>query len=190
MYVNFDPTAPLQFASRTYAMNSVGSTYGLEIQVDPQNGTYPLPDLSRPNRHGVGIYWNSSSGAVDWDAKGYKTSVVRDPTGTILLCELANSQGCMGNIWPCVAIGPQTSNPADTASGWGSLYQIDWNAPQDPAHLSNGGYNEGQQLYRAHGNRFNYLFHDGHVAPLKIEQTIGTGILTAPKGMWTVKSGD
>jgi len=29
------------------------------------------------------------------------------------------------------------------------------------------------------------LFCDGHVEGLKIEQTIGKGTLTAPKGMWT-----
>jgi prepilin-type processing-associated H-X9-DG protein len=45
-------------------------------------------------------------------------------------------------------------------------------------------------LYKAHNSRFNYLFHDGHVEALKMEQTIGTGTLTTPKGMWTVASGD
>jgi len=31
---------------------------------------------------------------------------------------------------------------------------------------------------------------DGHVESLKIEQTIGTGTLANPKGMWTVVQGD
>jgi prepilin-type processing-associated H-X9-DG protein len=45
-------------------------------------------------------------------------------------------------------------------------------------------------LYKAHKGRFNYLFHDGHSESLKQEQTIGTGTLTVPKGMWSVRLGD
>jgi prepilin-type processing-associated H-X9-DG protein len=45
-------------------------------------------------------------------------------------------------------------------------------------------------LYQAHWNRFNYLFHDGHVEALQYQQTIGTGTLSSPKGMWTVVPGD
>jgi prepilin-type N-terminal cleavage/methylation domain-containing protein/prepilin-type processing-associated H-X9-DG protein len=192
MYVGADWGGILQFAPRTYAMNSVGSGWGTEIQVDPRNGKYPLPDLSVPGRHGVGIYWQSSSGYPDWAAKGYPTTVVRDPSGTILLCELASGQGCMGNIWPCVAIGPQTSDSADTTSGWGNLYQIDWNAPErPPARLAHVSYNEGKQLYRAHGMRFNYAFHDGHVESLKVEGTLGTTRnMKDARGMWTVQPGD
>ena len=195
MHVNGDPAAPLEFAPRTYAMNSAGSTYGVDFQVDPQSGKYPLPDLNQPGRHGVGIYWSASSASTpDWDAKGYKTSVVKDPGGTILLCEDASSQACMGNIWPCCCLGPQTSS--GSSGGFGNLYQIDTAAPTDSAHLSSGGYSEGQQLYQAHNNRFNYLFHDGHVQALRIEDTVGTASgspllkLTYPKGMWTVISGD
>jgi prepilin-type processing-associated H-X9-DG protein len=183
----YGPGGNLQFAPRTYAMNSAGSAYGVDIQVDPQNGKYPLPDLNQPNRHGVGIYWNATSGAVDWDARGYKTSVVKDPGGTILLCEVASSQGCMGNIWPCTCCGPQTTD----GGAMGNLYQIDTAAANyDAAKFSSGGYNQGNQLYKAHWNRFNYLFHDGHVAALPYQQTIGTGTVNSPKGMWTVISGD
>lgn len=186
MHVGGDPTAPLQYAPRTYEMVSPGSSYGVDFQVNPQNGKYPLPDLNQPNRHGVGIYWYASSGAVDWEAKGYKTSVVKDPAGTILLCEQASSQGTEGGQWPCLSFGPYTSN----GGAYGNLYQIDAAAPTDWAHLTSGGYGEGQRLYPAHANRFNYLFHDGHVAALKVEQTVGSGTLTAPKGMWTVRPGD
>ncbi len=187
MHAGSNPTAPLLYAPRTYAMNSVGSTYTADFQVDPLNGKYPLPDLNQPNRHGVGIYWwSTSSGPVDWDAKGYKTSVVKDPGGTILLCEVASSQQLIGNIWPCTCLGPQTASGGAT----GGLYQIDTAAPTDPTTLSAGGYSEGTQLYRAHWNRFNYLFHDGHVEALQLQQTIGTGILNSPKGMWTVTPGD
>ena len=97
------------------------------------------------------------------------------------------SVGTVGNIWPCVSCGPQGSGT------WSPLYQTDPNAPQDTGTLgssSASGYSEGLQLYKAHGSRFNYLFHDNHVEPLKIEQTIGTGTLASPKGMWTIAAGD
>ena len=188
----YGPDGSLQFSTRTYAMNSAGSAYAGDFQVDPQNGTYPLPDLSQPNRHGVGIYWQSPSAATpDWSARGYPTSVVRDPSGTILLCELANSQGCMGNIWPCNCLGPQPG-----VANWAGLYQIDPAAPTDAAKLAAGGYSEGQLLYKAHNNRFNYAFHDGHVETLRIEDTLGSASgpplvrIQNPKGMWTVVPGD
>ena len=165
------------FALRSYAMNAVGPSQGTGYQVTDQNQSYPLPDLNKASMHGVGIYWNDTgSGAPDWNARGYKMSVVRDPAGTILLCENTHGQQIALNIWTCVCIGPQ---------GTGALYQIDPAAKaQDPNSSVNQ--NEGSLLYQAHQNVFNYAFHDGHVAALKIEQTVGTGTLTAPKGMWTV----
>jgi prepilin-type processing-associated H-X9-DG protein len=191
----YDPSGNLQFAPRTYAMNSAGSAYAVDLMVDPQNGKYPLPDFNQPNRHGVGIYWSSSASTTDWDAKGYKTSVVKDPGGTILLTEQASSQNAEGNIWPCVSLGPIVTD--GSSGGWGNVYQIDTAAANyDAAKFRSGGYNQGNQLYKAHNNRFNYLFHDGHVEALRIEDTVGTASgspiikLTYPKGMWTVVPGD
>ncbi|HVV00433.1 MAG TPA: hypothetical protein VHH88_03665, partial [Verrucomicrobiae bacterium] len=59
---------------------------------------------------------------------------------------------------------------------------------QDEA--SDNGVNQGMIVYKSHGNRFDYLFHDGHVQTLKIEQTVGTGTLQNPRGMWTVTRND
>jgi prepilin-type N-terminal cleavage/methylation domain-containing protein/prepilin-type processing-associated H-X9-DG protein len=189
----YDPSGNLQFSIRSYAMVSAGTAWSADYQVDPQKGTYPLPDLSLSGRLGVGIYWSSSDATPDWGAKGYPTSVVRDPAGTILLCEVASSQGAMGNIWPCCCFGPQTANGGAN----GNLYQIDTAAPTDPAKIAaaSNGYNEGQQLYQAHNNRFNYAFHDGHVETLTMLQTIGAvggrfPLQQPPLGMWTVKPGD
>jgi prepilin-type processing-associated H-X9-DG protein len=186
MHVSGDPAQPLQFAPRTYATVCVGRNWAVDYQVDPQNGKYPLPDLNQANRFGVGIWWHSSTGSPDWDAKGYKISVIKNPAGTLLLCEQASSQDTEGSIWPCFSFGPYSSS----GGSYSSLYQIDATAPTDSAHLFSENYSEGQLLYPAHGNRFNYLFHDGHVAPLRIEDTVGTGTLSAPKGMWTVKPAD
>jgi prepilin-type N-terminal cleavage/methylation domain-containing protein/prepilin-type processing-associated H-X9-DG protein len=180
-----------QFAGRSYAMNSSGNNvtgYGTLVQVDDAFRTYPLPGLNQPNAHGVGIYWVDRASTPDWNARGYKTSVVADNAGTILLTENSSSMQCAGNIWPCVTCGPQYSDGG--GNGWGNCYQTDPKATQDAAMLGNNGYSEGLQLYKAHRNRFNYVFHDNHVESLKIEQTIGSGTLTAPKGMWTVAQGD
>ena len=159
---------------RTYAMNSVGPNWGADYQVPVVAGAYNLPDLTVAGRHGVGIYWTGGGvgGLPDVDAKGYKTTVVGDPAGTILLVEEPNIQNVAGNIWPCVCLGPQ---------GAGDLYQLD---PSPDAK------NFGNNQYGLHSRRFNYLFHDNHVQALKIEQTVGTGTLANPKGMWTVRIGD
>jgi len=171
------------FALRSYAMNAVGPNYGTGYQVNDQNQTYPLPDLTKPGMHGVGIYWNDSgTGSTSgWNARGYKTSVVRDPAGTILLCENTHGQQIVANIWTCCCIGPQ---------GTGDLYQIDptTNPTQNPN--SSTSVNQGILLYQAYQNTFNYAFHDGHVAALSVQQTVGTGTVTSPKGMWTVIPGD
>jgi prepilin-type N-terminal cleavage/methylation domain-containing protein/prepilin-type processing-associated H-X9-DG protein len=175
-----------QFATRSYAMNASGGGWGPFVQIDDKNRSYPLPDLNQPGGHGVGIYWTDTGSTPDWNARGYKTSVVRDNAGTILLAENASSQGCAGNIWPCVSCGPQTSDGG--SGGWGNLFQTDLKAPT--GNLTSGGYSEGFLLYKAHSKRFNYAFCDGHVEALKIEQTVGSGTLAAAKGMWTITAGD
>jgi prepilin-type N-terminal cleavage/methylation domain-containing protein/prepilin-type processing-associated H-X9-DG protein len=159
---------------RTYSMNGVGPNWGSDYQVSTAGQSYPLPNLTQSGRHGVGIYWQDEGvkGLPDWDAKGYKTPVVKDPSGTILLVEEPNIQNVVGNIWPCICIGPK---------GTGDLYQTD---PGPDA--KNFGNNE----YGLHSQRFNYLFHDNHVQPLKLEQTVGAGTLASPRGMWTVATGD
>jgi len=160
---------------RTYAMNSVGPNWSSDWQVDPQKGRYPLPDLTAQGRHGVGIYWQDGR-TPDWDAPGYRSTSVLDPAGTILLVEEPNIQNVVGNIWPCISNGPKYPN-----SGSPDLYQVDFSPD-----AKNFGNNE----YGIHSRRFNYLFHDNHVEALRIEQTVGTGTLDAPKGMWTVTRGD
>ena len=160
------------FGRRTYAMNAVGPTWSVEYQVDPLRG---LPAI----RRGVGIYWRAgvrSGASPDWNARSYKSSVVKDPSGTILLVEQPCDQNLAGNIWPCISLGPR----GNSGPGNGELYQI---SPPDAK-------NQGQELYRLHNNRFNYLLHDNHVESLRTEQTVGSGTLTAPNGMWTIKPGD
>jgi prepilin-type N-terminal cleavage/methylation domain-containing protein/prepilin-type processing-associated H-X9-DG protein len=159
---------------RTYAVNAVGPNWGTDWQVSTANQRYPLPELTLPGRHGVGIYWQDSglNGAPDWQARGYRTTVVADPGGTTLLVEEPNIQNAVGNIWPCICIGPQ---------GVGDLYQVD---PSPDAK------NFGNNQYGIHGRRFNYLFHDNHVQALKIQDTVGAGTLANPKGIWTVVTGD
>ncbi|HVV01924.1 MAG TPA: prepilin-type N-terminal cleavage/methylation domain-containing protein, partial [Verrucomicrobiae bacterium] len=112
---------PPFFGVRSYAMNSVGATYGSQYQVDDKYRTYPLPSLTQNNPHGVGIYWTDGGSRPDWDAKGYKTSVAQDPAGTLLLVEEPTGQQAVGNIWTCICNGP--SIRAGNANG--DLYQID-----------------------------------------------------------------
>jgi prepilin-type N-terminal cleavage/methylation domain-containing protein/prepilin-type processing-associated H-X9-DG protein len=156
---------------RTYAMNSVGANWGDEWWV--QAGR-PLPDLMVGGRHGVGISWigNGVGGYPDPEAPGYRTSVVIAPAATAVLVEEPNIQNAVGNAWPAFCNGPR---------GSGDLYQV------DPApDAKNFGNNE----YGLHSHRFNYLFHDNHVAALKLEDTVGSGTLNNPKGIWTVRPGD
>jgi prepilin-type N-terminal cleavage/methylation domain-containing protein/prepilin-type processing-associated H-X9-DG protein len=167
-------------ALRSYAMIACGAGWTSGYQVDDKNRSYPLPNLTKAGMLGVGIYWTDTGSTVDWNAKGYQTSVVRDPSGTILLCENTHGQQVVCNIWTCCCVGPQ---------GAGDLYQIDPAAtPQIPS--SDTSENQGNLVYQAQQKRFNYAFHDGHVEALRIEQTVGSGTLAAPAGMWSVIAGD
>jgi prepilin-type N-terminal cleavage/methylation domain-containing protein/prepilin-type processing-associated H-X9-DG protein len=161
---------PGVYGRRTYAMNAAGPNWSVEYQIPLGN---PLPPPSR----GVGVYWNAVNQAlVDWDAPSYKSSVVADPSGTILLVEEPAGDNVADNVWPCICLGPQGT----ASQGNGEMYQTDTTDSE----------NQGMALYLAHRSRFNYLFHDNHVESLRIEQTVGTGTLAAPKGMWTVAAGD
>jgi prepilin-type processing-associated H-X9-DG protein len=168
----WDGAYPGVFGRRTYAMDCVGPGYLTEIQVNPELGEYPLPPVDR----GVGIYWEGGVNKPDWNARGYPTSVLEDPAGTLLLVELPGGNNVAGNVWPSVSLGPYST----AGAGTGDLYQI----------ATNDSLNQGAALYASHGQRFNYLFHDNHVATLQTQQTIGTGTLAEPKGMWTIAPGD
>jgi prepilin-type processing-associated H-X9-DG protein len=104
--------------------------------------------------------------------------VVQDNSGTILLGELASSYNIAGNTYPVMA-GPGPTRPPGAPSD----YYI-----QTASGATAGSY--GMNSYALHGGRFNYLFHDGHVQALKTTETIGTGTLGSPKGMWTMTGGD
>jgi prepilin-type processing-associated H-X9-DG protein len=174
--IEVDPDWAPYETRRTYCMNGVGPTYGSEWQVDTKSHSYPLP----PVDHGVGVYW-SDGGLLDPDARGYKSNIIRDNSGTILLVEQPNYQNVCGQVWPSMCIGPVAPS-----GGTVDLYQTD----PASAGMSPSGHNFGFSAYGLHSKRFNYLFHDNHVEALKMEQTIGKGALTDPKGMWTIATGD
>jgi len=170
------------FALRSYSMVGCGPTQGAnaDYQREPANG---LPNITLPGKLSIGIYWSQAAGASggNFDITGFSSAAVRDPAGTILLCENTSGQQCAGNIWTCICNGPQST------SG-NALYQVDPGGLQDPN--SGSGINQGALLYKAQKSRFNYVFNDGHVECLRMEQTIGSGTLTAPRGMWSMMPGD
>jgi prepilin-type N-terminal cleavage/methylation domain-containing protein/prepilin-type processing-associated H-X9-DG protein len=174
-------------AMRTYAMNNVGTTQGTDYQVKPRGGIFNLPSLDQAGRHGVGIDWaDTTSATANWSAPGYKSTVVHDASGTILLVEQPTGQQIAGNEWTAMSNGPQTTQSGAN----GDLYQISSTQVQPQNPIAMQGINQGALLYKAHRSRFNYLFHDNHVEGLKVGQTVGSGTVIAPKGMWTVAAGD
>ncbi len=158
---------------RTYAMNYAGP----DFIISTRNGALPPPN------YGVGVYYNvrsSEPGSLpDWEAKGFKETVVRDPAGTILLVEQPEGGNICGNDWPSFCMGP-------TGQAQGSTY-----SEQTPYQMVFGGKQAwGSAAYGLHGRRFNYLFHDGHAAIHRITDTVGAGTTNAPRGMWTMVPGD
>ena len=159
-------TYAAQGLRRSYAMNSTHA-----------NDIAPGQALP-PATYGVGLGYKHNPYpdkiAPNWDAIGYKSSVVQDNSGTILLAELPNGRNLCGNDSPSTCDGPGP-NPAGA---------------QDRLQLGTSANSQGVAAYGLHSKRFNYLFHDGHVQALKTTDTIGTGTAANPKGMWTMTSGD
>jgi prepilin-type N-terminal cleavage/methylation domain-containing protein/prepilin-type processing-associated H-X9-DG protein len=166
----WDGAYPNVFGRRSYAMVGVGPDQGSQYQISCTQG-YNLP----PRDMGVGVYWVNDL-TDGWNAPSYKTSVILQPSGTLMLVEEPAGNNVAANQWPSISLGPASTGGA----GAGDLYQI---ATQDTD-------NEGLGVYKSHGNQFNYLFHDNHVQALSIQLTIGSGTTNAPKGMWTINPND
>ena len=158
----------------TWAVNAQRRTYAMAFGGMIAGGDpLPKPEL------GAGVYINARnlSGALpDWNPKGYANSAIQDATGTILLAEQAEGGNIAGNDYPSFCMGPTGPETAKDQTP----YQIVTGAKQA----------WGKTAYGLHANRFNYLFHDGHVAIHKITDTVGKGTTNAPFGMWTMKAGD
>ncbi len=153
---------------RSYAINWAGPNY----KIAPGAG---LP----PATYGIGALYSLSDGSLpNWDAPGYKTGAVPDNSGTILLAELPDGNNFAGNVYPvCAGPGPELPPGVPTAA----YVQVG---------SGSGIMNYGATTTGLHGGRFDYLFHDGHVATYKTTETIGSGTTGNPKGMWTMASGD
>ena len=151
-------------ARRSYAMNCSGPFVGVDYQADTAGHTYPLPIV----RRGIGVQWKDNL-PFDSEARGFKNSVIKDPSGGILLVEQVGNNSFCGQGWQSFCIAPegpggimQTLTPGSTGDNFGDL------------------------TYGLHNKRFNYLFHDNHVEILRKEETVGSGNVKNPKGMWTV----
>jgi len=163
-------------ARRSYSMNWAGPGFMLA------SANAPLPTA---NVKGIGIFYNlrtSAPGTFSWEPRGFKSASVSDAAGTILLAELANGRNMAGNDWPSFCAGPGPTVP-------GSVSEDCVQTTRTP-NISSTGNAYGSVSYGLHSQRFNYLFHDGHVGLFKTSQTIGTGTIADPLGMWTMTAGD
>jgi len=163
-------------ARRSYAMNWAGPNFMLNA---------PGAPLPSTGLKGIGLFYNlrgSAPNTYEWEPRGFKVSQVNDPAGTILLAELANGRNMAGNDWPCFCSGPGPRIPGSASE---DCVQT---TPQP--NISATGHTYGSVSYGLHSQRFNYLFHDGHIGLHKTTATVGAGTDANPQGMWTMAPGD
>lgn len=130
--------------------------------VDSGSGFVTYPGILPVATLNVGIQWIKKDGSPPkYDAPSYRTSVVKQPSSTLALVENPKNDNIVGNIWPTTV-----------------------RSPQDQTN------NYGQAVLALHNGRFNYLMHDGHSELLRIQQTVGSGTVVSPRGLWTVAAGD
>jgi prepilin-type N-terminal cleavage/methylation domain-containing protein/prepilin-type processing-associated H-X9-DG protein len=174
----------LNFALRDYSMVAIGNGSS-QVPTQTTWGT-SLPSPTKPGFMGVGVYWVNQTAVPNWNPPGYSETIVRRPSGTLMLVEQPSNQACEGNVWPCCSIGPVTS-------GGGDLYQVDNSTPTSATILENPSmsYSEGRFLYPAQQSRFNYVFTDGHAELLRYQQTTnGQAATGTPGGMWSINTAD
>src|SRR5438093_9953110 len=131
-------------------------------------------DVVSPNNlpafptHGVGVYIQNNNGSLPpWDPPGNKSSIVKDPTGTLLLVEQPEGGNIAGNDWPSFCMGPTGPSSGD----------------QTPYQIASGGRrNWGANAYGLHSRRLNYIFHDGHASIHKITDTLPSRTHNSPRG--------
>ena len=163
-------------ARRSYAMNWAGQGFMLST------ARAPLPTTGVK---GVGIFFNlrsSAAGTFEWEPRGFKVAQVADQAGTIFLAELANGRNMAGNDWPSFCAGPGPTAPSGVSEDCIQTTPV--------SKISSTDHTYGSLSYGLHAQRFNYLFHDGHVGLHKTTETIGRGTAANPSGMWTMAQGD
>ena len=163
-------------ARRSYSMNWAGPNFMLTT------ANAPLPSTTLK---GIGIFYNLRSSAANtfsWDPRGFKATAVSDPAGTIMLAELANGRNMAGNDWPSFCAGPGPTAPSGASE--------DCIQTTKTPSISGTGNTYGTISYGLHSQRFNYLFHDGHVGLHRVAETIGGGTAVNPLRMWTMAGGD
>lgn len=154
------------YPRRSYAMNYSGV-----------GGTSPL----LPPIDGVGIVWGMGYGIAPGSVSlpAYKTTVVPHPAESINLVENPSALNFYATASGSTCLAPAPPF-VDTATSGIIFYQT---APDEP-------FNYGLATYALQGNRFNYMFFDGHVSKLTMQQTVGNGTTNAPRGMWRLNPND
>jgi prepilin-type N-terminal cleavage/methylation domain-containing protein/prepilin-type processing-associated H-X9-DG protein len=145
----------------TWAQFGQRRSYSMVSGPERDGNNWSKGTLGKPQMNVGVMYWKRDGSKADYDADGVKTTVVKNPSSTILLAENPKNNNITGNVWPAYV-----ASPAD---------QLD---------------NYGKAVQALHSGRFNYLMHDGHSEVLQAKDTFGTGTLNSPKGMWTVADGD
>jgi prepilin-type processing-associated H-X9-DG protein len=115
-------------------------------------------------RSGAGFAGPYAQGPTTLYISGKSLAAIPDAAGTIMVAEAPNLHNYMGN-----------DGRADVGS---------------PDFQINGSTSQPGLRRPLHFEGYNYLFADGHVKYMIPSNTIGTGTMTAPRGMWTVAEND
>jgi prepilin-type processing-associated H-X9-DG protein len=87
-----------------------------------------------------------------------------------------------GNDWPSFCAGPGFAAPGGVSEDCIQTTKV--------PIVSATGNTYGSISYGLHSQRFNYLFHDGHVGLYRTAETLGKSSAADPGHMWTMAAGD
>jgi prepilin-type N-terminal cleavage/methylation domain-containing protein/prepilin-type processing-associated H-X9-DG protein len=146
------------------AFGNYRNTYAMSAHNMTAANVPPRPDIPT----GTGMIWredNLTPPTLPATFTSLPENMILNTPGTLMFTEHVASNNVAGN-------------------GGGATI----GAPN--AHITAGQVPTSVTVANFHNGRFNYLMVDGHSEAMKPEGGIGTGTLSAPRGVWTVLSTD
>ena len=160
----------------------VGPYVGQKTSYDNAPGIFQCPSDSVARNYGTPrSYSMAGSGWVGWSMGTAGTGFARG----------IDTSGAGVSLGRSIAEFPSTANVIAVAERAHREAVLGNNA-QVTVYDVNSQFNNGFVTNQPamHFDGFNYLFADGHVKFLRPSQTIGTGTLGNPNGLWTIAEND
>ena len=169
---------------------TASTTASAQIFVCPSDSIPIATSLNFTVRRSYSMPWNNTDSTATYNNQGNTNPYIGggyNTSGSGYIQGRAISEVISPATTLMVVERPFASNAFGVTNGAGC------NSPSGAPAIGNGAQTNAAPSGLGtpiHFDGYNYLFADGHVKFQKPEQTIGTGSMTNPRGMWTLAEND